>query len=288
MEILQLLLNGILLGGLYAVLGVGMTLVFGIMGLTNLAHGNFIILGTYLCMAVTAATGNIFIALLIAVVIMAAVGFGVQNGLVNRVMNKDPNAPLLVTFGISIIIANGLLLVFGANSQTIHNTLATSNIFESKVLSLSALYLVDFLVALAVVLILNFVMKRTFFGRAIRATSDDVVAAELMGVSTKKMYTYTMVISMIVSTIAGLLIGMTYVFYPSSGSSYLIIAFGVVIIGGMGNLVGTLIGGVILGIAQLLGGYFFGSSYQMVVGYIVLLIILTIRPNGLFAKAARK
>lgn len=288
MEILQLLLNGILLGGLYAVLAIGMSLVFGIMGLTNLAHGDLVILGTYLCMTLGAATGHIIIGLLLSVVIMVFFGFVMQRGLINQVIGTGSEAPLLVTFGVSIILSNVLLLIFGANSQTIHNTFATTNIFNSELISVSALYLIDFIIAIVVIFALNFIMKRTSFGRAIRATSDNAMAAELMGISTRKMYSYTLMIAMGVATIAGLLLGMTYVFYPSTGTTYLIIAFGVVVIGGMGNLLGTLVGGMVLGLAQLFGGYFFGSGFQLVVGYIVLLVILTIKPNGLLAKAGRK
>jgi len=288
MEIFQILLNGVFLGGLYAILAIGMSLVFGIMRLTNLAHGDLVILSTYLCMTIGAVTGNIIIALIVSIGCMMIFGFLIQNVLVNRVMGTGPTAPLLVTFGVSIILANVLLQVFGANSQTIYNSLSTSNVFTSELISISSLYLLDFVVAVVVIVALNLLMKRTFLGRAIRATSDNPTAAELMGIGTKKMYSIAMVIAMVVAAIAGLLLGMTYVFYPSTGTSYLITAFGVVVIGGMGNLMGTLVGGLVLGIAQLLGGYFFGPTYQLVTGYIVLLVILTIKPNGLLAGAARK
>lgn len=129
-------------------------------------------------------------------------------------------------------------------------------------------------------------MQKTNFGRAIRATSDDTMAAELMGVNTKLAYAAAMVICMGITAIAGTLVGSTFVFYPSSGTQYLIIAFGVVVIGGMGSLFGTLIGGIVLGVAQIVGGYVFGSGVQMLIAYIVLLVILALRPNGLFAASA--
>ena len=154
--------------------------------------------------------------------------------------------------------------------------------------SVSGIYLLNFAVAIIVILGISFLMKRTYFGRSIRATSDDVLAAELMGVNTKRIYAYTMCLAMITATIAGLLVGMTFIFYPSTGTQYLIIAFGVVVIGGMGSLVGTLIGGIILGLAQLLGAYFFGTAYLTISGYVVLLILLTFKPEGLLSKAMRK
>ncbi|MBP2654793.1 MAG: livH 3 [Firmicutes bacterium] len=287
--IIQSILNGILLGGLYAIVGIGMSMVFGIMGLTNLAHGDMIILSTFLCIFfVTQLIPNIFLALIITILIMMALGFLIQNFLVNRVLDKGGEPALLVTFGVSIFIQNVLLMIFGADAQVVHTQLAAINIITTKFFSVSALYLFNFIVALLVIGVLHCIVYYTYFGRSIRATSDNVVAAELMGVSTKRIYSYTMCLAMVSAAIAGLLIGMTFISYPSTGTQYLIIAFGVVVIGGMGSLIGTLLGGIILGLAQLLGAYFFGAGYQALTGYIVLLIILTVRPQGLLGTAIRK
>ncbi|MBP2646186.1 MAG: livH 3 [Firmicutes bacterium] len=289
MEIVQSIINGILLGGLYSVIGIGMSLVFGIMGLTNLAHGDLVIVSTFLCMIIASqVTGSILLALLITIVLMAIIGFLLQNFLINRVLDKGSEPPLLVTFGVSIFLANVLLLLFGADARTIQSPITSSNIISTEMFSISAVYFVNFLVAVLVIGALHYLLQYTYFGRSIRATSNDVTAAELMGVNTKKIYTYTMCLAMVSAAIAGLLVGMTFVFYPSTGTQYLIIAFGVVVIGGMGSLLGTLVGGIILGLAQLLGAYFFGAGYQLLAGYIVLLIILTIKPEGLLSTAARK
>ncbi|MCL6479474.1 MAG: branched-chain amino acid ABC transporter permease [Peptococcaceae bacterium] len=288
-EITQSVLNGILLGGLYAVIGIGMSLVFGIMGLTNLAHGDLMILGTFFCMVLAAQfTGSMLLALLLTTVIMTAIGFLLQNFLVNRVIGKGPEPSLLVTFGVSVFLQNLLLLWFGADAQSIKSQWATKNIITTDLFSVSAVYLLNFLVGIAVILALHYLMQHTYFGRSIRATSDDVIAAELMGVNTKRIYAYTMCIAMITAAIAGLLVGMTFVFYPTTGTPYLIIAFGVVVIGGMGSLIGTLMGGMVLGLAQLLGSYFFGSGYQLFIGYLVLLLLLTFKPEGLLSAATRK
>ncbi len=288
MELLQSLLNGVLLGGLYAALGIGMSLVFGIMEVTNIAHGDLVIVATYVCMLVAAhCAGNLWIALLITICVMVLIGFLMQNFLVNRVLGKGAEPPLLVTFGVSILLSNILLLVFGADAQAIHTPLESITLVSTKFFSISALYLVDFFVAILVILALHYVMQYTFLGRSIRATSDDATASELMGVNTKRTFVYTMCMAMVISAIVGLLIGMTYVFYPTSGPQYLIIAFGVVVIGGLGSLIGTLVGGIVLGLTQLMGSYFFGTGDQMLAGYIVLLIILTVRPQGLLGKALR-
>ncbi|MBP2654145.1 MAG: livH 3 [Firmicutes bacterium] len=269
MEIIQSVLNGILLGGLYS--------------------GDLVIVSTFLCMIIAAqVTGSLLLALVITICFMAVIGFLLQNFLINKVLDKGDEPPLLVTFGVSIFLSNVLLLLFGADARSIQSPITSSNVISSNLVSVSAVYLLNFVVAVLVIGALHYVMKYTYFGRSIRATSNDVTAAELMGVNTKRIYSYTMCLAMASAAIAGLLVGMTFVFYPSTGTQYLIIAFGVVVIGGMGSLLGTLVGGVILGLAQLLGAYFFGAGYQLLAGYIVLLIILTIKPEGLLSTAARK
>lgn len=286
---LQCIITGILLGGLYSMIGIGMSLVFGIMKLTNLAHGDLMILGTYITFVMTVQAGLPLIgATVISVIVMCLLGFVIQNFLVNKVMDKGDAPALLVTFGVSIFLANLMLKIFGADNRSIPNTLASKNVITTDVLSISASYLTSFIIAVVIIVALSVVMQKTNFGRSIRATSDDAMAAELMGVNTKLAYAAAMVICMGITAIAGTLVGSTFVFYPSSGTQYLILAFGVVVIGGMGSLIGTLAGGIVLGLAQLLGGHFFGSGVQMLVAYIVLLVILALRPNGLFAAGPRK
>jgi branched-chain amino acid transport system permease protein len=286
---IQVLLTGILLGGFYAIIGIGMSMVFGIMGLTNLAHGDLLILSTYLTMAIVNATGvNLIFATLITIIIMMLLGFLIQNFLVNKVLDKGSEPALLVTFGVSIALSNLLLQVFGADNQSLQNPLKSINVISLPNFSVSAMYLFSFIASIIIIIVLHLVMQKTNFGRSIRATSNDKIAAELNGVNTKRAYSYAMVIAMITAAIAGTLLGSTFVFYPSSGTQYLIIAFGVVVIGGMGNLIGTLIGGIILGVAQLVGSELFGGGYQMLAAYVVLLIILAVRPHGLFAGAIRK
>lgn len=284
---IQCIVTGILLGGLYSMIGIGMSLVFGIMGLTNLAHGDLMILGTYISLVMTRALGcNLIVSVIVSVVVMCALGFVIQQFLVNKVMDKGEAPALLVTFGLSIFLSNLMLKIFSADNQSINNSLSSKNVVTTDVLSISASYLTSFIIACVIIIGLSLVMQKTNFGRAIRATSDDTMAAELMGVNTKLAYAAAMVICMGITAIAGTLVGSTFVFYPSSGTQYLIIAFGVVVIGGMGSLFGTLIGGIVLGVAQIVGGYVFGSGVQMLIAYIVLLVILALRPNGLFAASA--
>ncbi|MDR3363954.1 MAG: branched-chain amino acid ABC transporter permease [Clostridiales Family XIII bacterium] len=285
----QAIVTGVLLGGLYAIIGIGMSLIFGIMKLTNIAHGDIMILGTFLTMHITQSlTGNPIIGLLLTIAIMLAFAFAIQNFLINKVITKGAEPALLVTFGLSIIISNALFLVFGANTHTIPSTLVTTNLIRTAHVSVSMMYAVSFIVAVAVIVALSLVMNRTSFGRAIRAASSDTVMSELLGINTKHMYIFAMMLTVVTASIAGMLVGMTFPFYPTTGTQYLIIAFGVVVIGGMGSLLGTLVGGIILGLAQLVGANLIGATYQQLIGFIVLLVILAVRPQGLLSKAARK
>jgi branched-chain amino acid transport system permease protein len=278
-----------LLGGLYAIIGLGMSLIFGIMGLTNLAHGDWMIVAAYLTVTIAMQfTGSILLAILIAVACMVVLGFLSQTFLINKVLDKGAEPALLITFGISIILQNGLLKIFGANQMTIPTSFSASNIVSTPWFSISTVYMINFIVAVVVVLIIHLLMQKTYFGWSIRASSDDVTASELMGINTKRIYAYTMALAMITATIAGVLVGMTFNFYPSVGTQYLIIAFGVVVIGGMGSLVGTLVGGMVLGLAQMMGSLFFGQAYQLIFGYVVLLVILALRPQGLLSRKTRE
>ena len=287
--LIQSIVNGILLGGLYAAIGVGMSLIFGIMRLTNLAHGDLMIVSTYVSMILALQfSDNILLAVPGTLIAMVILGFLIQNFLINRVIDKGAEPPLLVTFGLSIIFQNVLLLVFGSGAKSIQSPFSSMNVVTTPLFSISATYLIDFIVSVLLIAALHYVIGKTYFGRSIRATSDDKVAAELMGVNTKRVFSYAMCLAMITAAIAGLLVGMTFIYYPSTGTQYLIFAFGVVVIGGMGSLAGTLVGGIILGLAQMLGSYFFGPAYQLIAGYIVLLIILTLRPQGLLSNALRE
>lgn len=284
-DLAQPLINGVLLGGLYAVIGVGMSTVFGIMRLTNLAHGDLVILASYFSFVLVQTLGiSPLLTLALVIPVMFVLGYAVQRGLLNRVLNKGAEPPLLVTFGLSIIIQNLLLLVFTPDARNLASGLAATSIPLFDHISLPAVYLLDLACSVAVVVVLHQFLQRTYLGRAIRAASDDEVAAQLVGVDSRKIYAYAMGIAMITAAVAGVLVGMTFVFYPSTGPQYLIIAFGVVVIGGLGSMVGTFLAGIILGLAQVLGAHFVGAGYQLLIGYVVLFAVLTLRPQGLFSR----
>jgi len=285
----QSLVSGILLGGLYAAIGVGLSLVFGIMGLTNIAHGSLLILSSFFIMIfVQALGGSLILAFVVTLVLMAIVGALIQGFLINRVITKGAESALLVTFGVAIIVWNILEFFFGANYFRLSSPLTGINVVTTRWVIIPATALFNLLISVVVVLGLHFLIRKTLFGRSIRAAAGNVTAAELMGINTNRTYIYTMALALATGSVGGLLIGQTFGFFSFSGMGYLIIAFGVVVIGGMGSILGTFLGGIILGVAQLLGGYFFGPGVQTLVGYLTLLVLLTLRPHGLLGNMTRK
>ncbi len=281
MQVIQVIINGILLGGIYALLGVGMTMMFGIVKLTNLAHGEFVIIGAYLSTILASALGvDPILTIIVTVPIMFLVGMGLQAGLINRVMKIGSEPALLVTFGLSIILADAMLLVFSADAQRANVPYNTASIKIANGLNISTLDLIVFGISLATIVVLSLFLKKTFLGRSIRATSDDLEAASLMGVNVNRTYAIAMGIAMATAAIAGMCVSMKWVFYPSSGGNYLLTAFGVVVIGGMGSIPGTLIAGLILGLAQVIGG----ANYGQLIAYVLMVLFLAVRPQGLFNK----
>jgi branched-chain amino acid transport system permease protein len=279
----QPILNGILLGGLYALIAIGMSMMFGIVKLVNLAHGDLMIMASYVGLVFAAWLGiNPFWTIIFAVPIMFFVGYFIQGFLLNRVLGKEMEPPLLVAFGVSIILQNLLLMIFTPDARSLLTPLSTMSIKVTEYLSISVLYLVNFCVAVVVIYLLYLFFQKSYLGRSIRAASDDETAAQLMGVNTKRIYGLAMGIAMMTAAVAGVLVGMTFTFYPHTGPQYLIVAFGVVVIGGLGSIKGTFLGGFILAMAQLLGATFLGPGFQLLSGYVVLLIVLAIRPQGIF------
>ena len=282
---LDTVVQGVLLGGLYTLFAAGLSLVFGIMRLVNLAHGDLIVLAAYLVLTLVGALGlNPFLAALIAAPVMFAVGWGLQRLVLNRVLGPDILPPLLVTFGLSIVVQNGLLMGFTADSQRIAaGALETTSVTLGPV-TLGIMPLLTFGSAIAAILMLNWIFYRTALGRAFRATSDDPVTASLMGIRPKAIFAQATGLAMVIVTIAALYLGMRANFDPTIGPARLIYAFEAVIIGGLGSLWGTLAGGIIIGVAQTLGASV-NPEWQLLSGHVAFLAVLLIRPRGLFPRA---
>ncbi|MFH0915786.1 MAG: branched-chain amino acid ABC transporter permease [bacterium] len=286
MDWLNAATQGILLGGLYALFAVGLSLVFGTMRLVNLAHGDLTILPAYVAlMIVNALRFNPFISIPITMVILFIGGYLLQRGLLNQVVKSGDMAGVIVTFGISIVIQNALLLAFTANSQGLDaGKVENLSIKINDRLAVGWLPLIIFLMSLVVISVLQIYMNRTKMGRAFRAVSDDQEAARLMGINTQHIWAVAMGVALLIVTIGGVMMAIRTTFDPLLGSQRLIYAFEAVIIGGMGSVWGTMLGGVILGLSQTLGAQAFGSAWSILVGHMVFVIILAFRPQGFLAK----
>ncbi len=279
------ILQGILLGGLYALFAAGLSLVFGIMRLVNLAHGDLIVLGAYLILVLVTLLGlPPFVAVLIAMPVMFCLGWALQAFVLNRTLGDDILPPLLVTFGLSIVLQNALLEGFSADSQRLPTDALTTASVSLGPISLGVMPLLTLASAILVIIGLNQLFYRTSLGRAFRATSDDPVTASLMGIRPASIFAIATGIAMIIVTIAALYLGLRANFDPSIGPARLIYAFEAVIIGGLGSLWGTLLGGIIIGVAQTVGAAI-NPEWQILAGHVAFLLVLLIRPRGLFPRA---
>lgn len=279
------IIQGALIGGLYALFAAGLSLMFGVMRIINLAHGDFIVMSAYLAVAVVGLLGvNPFLALICVVPIMFGMGYALQRGLLNFTLGGDILRPLLVTFGISVIIQNVLLEIFSADSQRLQVPwLETASLRLGDQLAIGLMPAIVFGTAVIVIGGLELILHRTYLGRAFRATSDDSDTARIYGVNNRHVYAMATAITFVIVSIAGVLLGIRTIFDPTIGPARLLYAFEVVIIGGLGSLWGTLVGGIILGVAQAIGGAF-DPSWDTLAGHLVFLTVLLVRPSGLFPK----
>ena len=274
-----------MLGGLYSLYATGLSVIFGIMRLVNLAHGDLIVLGAFLILALTAAGVPLIAAFAIVLPVMFAVGYFLQAAILNRVLGRDILPPLLITFGLSIIVQNGLLEAFSADTRFLSvGSLQGASLPLGGGIAIGVMPLICLGAAIAVIVLLNGLFYRTAIGRAFRATSDDVEIAQLMGINNRKIYALTMAIAVAVCAVAAFFLGTRANFDPSIGPARLLYAFEAVIIGGLGSLWGTLAGGIVVGLAQTIGAHI-DPEWQILSGHVAFLIVLVLRPRGLFPRA---
>ena len=285
MEWANIILQGVLVGGLYAMFAAGLALIFGVMRLVNIAHGDLIVLAAYLALVATETLGvNPLLSLAVVVPLMALIGYALQRGLLNRTLGDDLLPPLLVTFGLSVIIQNGLLELFTADSRRLQaGAIEVDSIQLGAGLAVGTLPLIQFALAVAVIAGLQWLFYRTAVGRAFRATSDDQDVAQLVGLDNRHVFGLAMALSLAVVAIAGVLLAIRTNFDPSIGPARLIFGFEAVIMGGLGSMWGTLVGGIILGVAQAIGAQI-DPGWQVLAGHVAFLIVLAVRPEGLFPK----
>lgn len=286
MDWVSAIVQGTLLGGLYALFAAGLSLIFGVMRLVNIAHGDLIVLAAYMGLSTTMMLGiHPFVALLIVIPLLAGAGYCLQRGVLNQTLGDDILPPLLVTFGLSVILQNTLLEAYSADPQKLSAGAIETASVQMAGMSIGVLPLLTFAIAIAVIAGLQFIFYRTAIGRAFRAVSDNADIAQLMGLNKAHVFGLAMASALAVTAIAGILLGVRTSFDPSVGGARLIFGFEAVIIGGLGNLWGTLVGGVILGVAQTIGAKI-DPGWQLLAGHIAFLVVLAFRPNGLFPRVA--
>ncbi|HEY7040439.1 MAG TPA: branched-chain amino acid ABC transporter permease [Methylomirabilota bacterium] len=282
------ILQGLLLGGLYALFATGLSLIFGVMRIVNLAHGDLSILAAFLAVVVVEALGwNPFAALVVVVPLLAGLGYVLQTLVLNRLLGRGVLPPILTTFGLSIIIQNALLETFSADSRRLDpGGIETASVALGSQLAIGWFPLITLVVAVLILVGLQLMIGRLSLGRAFRAVSDDQETAELMGIDHRRLYALAMALSLAIVAVAGVFLGIRTTFTFASGPDRLLFAFEAVIIGGLGSLWGTLVGGAVLGIAQTVGAKL-SPGWGILSGHLVFLAVLLLRPQGLFAKARR-
>jgi branched-chain amino acid transport system permease protein len=283
-------IQGILTGGLYALFACGLSLMFGVMKVVNLAHGDLAVVGGYVALGVIAITHvPVLWSFVIVVPIMAGLGYLLQRTLIQGALDRGVLTTLIVTFGLSVVIENALLQFVNANSHSlgVGNSIVTGSFSIGSQIQLAYLLLLIFAVAVAVLLGLQYFLSSSRYGRMIRAVADDKEAAQLSGINYRHVFGIAAAIAFGTVALAGIGYGMYSQFAPSTGTdTILLFAFAAVVIGGLGSLWGTLVGGVVLGIAQQIGAQI-NQSDQLLAGYIVFLVILVVRPQGLTARRAQ-
>jgi branched-chain amino acid transport system permease protein len=275
-------LQGLLLGGLYALFACGLSLMFGVMRIVNLAHGDFAVLAAFLAYSVVSATPlGILGATVIVIPVFAGLGYLTQRVLIQRALQTGPLSTLLVTFGLSIIIQNLLLQGYSADTRALPaGSLVSASLRLSGQVSVSYLASLTFGLAVVVLLGLQAFLSRTALGRMLRATADDRDAATLVGADSRHLYGVATAIAFATVALAGLLFAMRSSFDPSIGPTRLLFAFEAVVIGGLGSLWGTLVGGMVLGLAQTLGAQV-DPALTLLAGHVIFLAVLAFRPQGL-------
>ncbi|HZA81093.1 MAG TPA: branched-chain amino acid ABC transporter permease [Actinomycetes bacterium] len=282
----NVVVQGLLLGGLYALFATGLSLMFGVMRLVNLAHGDLSILAAFAALVIVDAVGvNPLWTLAVVVPLMFGVGYLLQRGLLNfSLRGADPLPPVLVTFGLSILLQNLLLELFSADSQGLDaGRVENASIRLSDGLAVGWLPLLTLATAVAVLVGLQLLLARTRLGRAFRATADDQETARLMGIDNRHVYAMATAIALATVAVAGIFLGVRTTFAPSVGPTRLIFAFEAVIIGGLGSIWGTLAGGLVLGVAQTLGAQL-SPGWGVLAGHLVFLAVLAFRPTGLLGR----
>lgn len=286
--LIQTIVQGLLTGGLYALIGTGLSLIFGVMKVINFAHGDFLAIGMFITLALFKAFHlDPYLSLLVAAPLGFALGFVIQRFVLSHLGDRLHEASMLATLGLGLIISNSLLLGFGAQPQNINVTYATRTMQLGGV-QISIPLLVAGLGTLLAIVGLNALLYRTELGRAIRATAQNPLGAELQGVKTAHIQAIVFGLGVAFAAVAGVLLMPLLYAYPTVGENYTTKAFIVTVLGGLGNLPGAVVGGLVLGVIESLGAFYISNNYRDAYGLIAFLLVLLLRPEGLFGRTVKR
>ena len=286
-QLLQHLVNALILGGTYALLGIGLTLIFGIMRVVNFTHGELYAFGAYAVFALVMPLGlNFFLGVVVAVVGGILVGAAIELLLLRPMRGADIDTTMLVMIGAWIVMQNATQLIWGGVAKSVNTPFPDAPLIIGPV-SLSWLRIFVLVMALLLIVSTYFLINRTKLGKAMRATFQDPDTAALMGVNVGRIYTATFAIGSALAAAAGALLGPVFLVFPTMGDLASLKAFAIVILGGLGNITGATIGGFILAFAEELGAGYISSGYRDAMGFLIIILVLLFRPTGLFARAER-
>ena len=278
--------SGFLLGGILALTALGLSIVLGVMRLVNLAHGELLVGGAYAGLFLLQLTGiDPLLGLVLVGAFIALLSVPVYRFLLAPLAGTGAEAPMMTTFGISIILQNVFILAFSADTRSIERDYATAALTIGPV-TVAWIYLIGFLISVVVIMLVHLLVSRTGFGRDLRASATDAGAAAAIGVDVRRVHLLTFALGAACAAIGGTLIGITFSFTPTIGAGYLLTDFAIVVLGGLGNIFGTLVGGITLGVLESFGAVVLGDGYRELIGLLVFLIALALRPQGLLAGSA--
>ena len=286
MEIfVQSLISGILIGGVYALIGIGLTIIFGVMRVINFAHGDLLMLGMYATFYLfTLGKVDPFVSIVLTIPLMFLFGAFLQKFLINRILGALPQNQILLTIGMGLVMSNSIMLAFTSDYKILTTTYSSSSVKVAGI-SISTPLLISFLITVVITIALYWFLLKTDTGQAIRATAQDREAARLMGINMKRMSIIAFGLGASLAGTAGALISPTYYIFPQVGSTFTLKAFVITVLGGMGSIVGATLGGVLIGVAESLGGVYIGSGWKEVIVFGVFLLVLLFKPSGLFGKS---
>ena len=283
--LIQALISGMLIGGVYALIGIGLTIIFGVMRVINFAHGDLLMLGMYATYYLFAmAHVDPFLSIVITMPLMFLFGAFLQKTIINRVLNALPQNQILLTIGLGLIMSNTVMLAFTSDYKILSTKYSSSSMHVGGI-SISSPLLISFAITAAITAALYWFLLKTDTGQAIRATAQDREAARLMGINVKRMSIIAFGLGSSLAATAGALISPTYYIFPQVGSVFTLKAFVITVLGGMGSVVGATLGGVLIGVAESVGGVYFGGGWKEVVVFVLFLLVLLFKPSGLLGKS---